>query len=356
MNIIIKSTGQPGGPDKTTRRMKNIKAFLIDRYGKDEPGRLADIPQPQPGEDEVLVRVHAASVNVLDNRIRSGAFKKILRYPLPLVLGNDCAGTVVAAGPRAQRFQPGDEVCARLGAERIGAFAEYAVIRQDALARKPSNLTMREAAALPLVGLTAWQALVEIAGLQAGQKVLIHAGSGGVGTIAIQLAKYLGAYVATTTGTDNVAWVKALGADVVIDYRKEDFSTRLEGYDVVLNSQGKDVLEKSLQVLKPGGQLVSISGPPTPAFAAQAGLPWPMRLGVRLLSRSIRAKAKRRGVAYTFLFMRADGAQLDKLAGLVELDAIRPVIDRTFPLAQAADALAYVERGRAKGKVVIEVA
>ncbi|MFK3737479.1 NADP-dependent oxidoreductase [Massilia sp. TN1-12] len=332
-----------------------MKAFVIDRYGQDVPGRLADIAQPEPGQDEVLVRVHAASVNVLDNRIRSGAFKKILPYPLPLVLGNDCAGTVVAAGARAQRFQPGAEVYARLDPKRIGAFAEYAVVRQDALARKPANLDMREAAALPLVGLTAWQALVEIAGLQAGQRVLIHAGSGGVGTIAIQLAKYLGAFVATTTGTDNVGWVKELGADVVIDYRKEDFTTQLEGYDVVLNSQDKDVLEKSLQVLKPGGHLVSISGPPTPAFAAEQGLSWPMRLGVRLMSRRIRARAKRRGVHYSFLFMHPDGLQLDKLAALAELGAIRPVIDRTFPLAQAADALAYVERGRTKGKVVITV-
>lgn len=333
-----------------------MKAFVIDRYSKDSPGRLADILQPRLGEDEVLVRVHAASVNVLDNRIRSGAFKKILPYPLPLVLGNDCAGTVVAAGARAQRFQAGAAVYARLGAERIGTFAEYAVVRQEALARKPANLDMKEAAALPLVGLTAWQALVEIARLQAGQRVLIHAGSGGVGTIAIQLAKYLGAFVATTTGTDNVGWVKDLGADVVIDYRKEDFATRLEGYDVVLNSQGKEVLEKSLQVLKPGGHLVSISGPPTPDFAARQGLSWPMRLGVRLMSRRIRAQAKRRGVTYTFLFMRADGAQLDKLAALVELGAIRPVIDRSFPLEQTAEALAYVDRGRSKGKVVIDVA
>lgn len=336
--------------------METMKAFIIERYGKDERGRLAERPLPALADDEVLVRVHAASVNVLDSRIKSGAFKKILPYPLPLALGNDCAGTVVSAGPRVTRFKPGDAVYARVGQQRIGTFAQFAAVGEAALARKPANLDMEQAAALPLVGLTAWQALVEIAGLQAGQRVLIHAGSGGVGTIAIQLAKYLGAFVATTTGTDNVDWVKALGADVVIDYRKEDFATRLEGYDVVLNSQDKEVLEKSLQVLKPGGHLVSISGPPTPGFAAQQGLPWPMRLGVRLMSRRIRAQAKRRGVTYTFLFMRADGAQLDKLAALVELGAIRPVIDRSFPLEQTADALAYVDRGRSKGKVVIDVA
>lgn len=336
--------------------METMKAFIIERYGKDERGRLAERPLPALADDEVLVRVHAASVNVLDSRIKSGAFKKILPYPLPLALGNDCAGTVVSAGPRVTRFRPGDAVYARVGQQRIGTFAQFAAVGEAALARKPANLDMKEAAALPLVSLTAWQALVEIAGLQAGQRVLIHAGSGGVGTVAIQLAKYLGAFVATTTGTDNVDWVKALGADVVIDYRKEDFATRLEGYDVVLNSQDKEVLEKSLQVLKPGGHLVSISGPPTPDFAAQQGLSWPMRLGVRLMSRRIRAQAKRRGVTYTFLFMRADGAQLDKLAALVELGAIRPVIDRSFPLEQTADALAYVDRGRSKGKVVIEVA
>jgi NADPH:quinone reductase-like Zn-dependent oxidoreductase len=214
---------------------------------------------------------------------------------------------------------------------------------------------MVEAASLPLVTLTAWQALVETAQLKPGQKVFIQAGSGGVGTVAIQLAKHLGAFVATTTSTPNVAWVKDLGADVVIDYRQQDFATALRDYDVVLNSLGKEELERSLQILKPGGHLISISGPPTPTFATARGLAWPLKQVMRLLSRGIRSKANRKGVTYSFLFMRADGAQLSTIASLVESGAIVPVIDRVFPFEETQGALAYGESGRAKGKVVVEL-
>jgi len=207
---------------------------------------------------------------------------------------------------------------------------------------------------MPLVALTAWQALVEVANVQKGQKVLIHAGSGGVGTVAIQMAKHLGAFVATTTSTANVAWVKALGADVVIDYKQQDFAI-LRDYDVVLNSLGGDVLEKSLTVLKPGGQLISLSGPPTAQFAREQGLSWPLGLVMRLLSSGIRRKARKRGVGYSFLFMRADGIQLHKITALIEAGVIKPVVDRTFPFDQIADALHYVEQGRAKGKVAIVI-
>jgi NADPH:quinone reductase-like Zn-dependent oxidoreductase len=214
---------------------------------------------------------------------------------------------------------------------------------------------MEEAASIPLVALTAWQALVETAKLKKGQKVFIQAGSGGVGAIAIQLAKYLGAFVATTTSTNNVGWVTALGADVVIDYRKQDFATVLRDYDLVLHSLGNDELRKSLSVLKPGGHLVSISGPPTPDFAGKQGLAWPLKQVLRLLSYGIRKKAKQHGVTYTFLFMRADGDQLEKITSLLESEAIRPIVDRVFPLDLASDALAYVETGRSKGKVIIKV-
>ena len=214
---------------------------------------------------------------------------------------------------------------------------------------------MVEAASLPLVALTAWQALVDTAQLKAGQKVFIQAGSGGVGTVAIQLAKHLGAFVATTTSTPNVGWVKALGADVVIDYRRQDFAADLRDYDVVLNSLGKEELERSLQILKPGGHLISISGPPTPTFATSRGLAWPLKQVMRLLSHGIRSKAKMKGVTYTFVFMRADGAQLSTITSLVESGAIAPVIDRVFPFQDTQGALAYVESGRAKGKVVVEL-
>jgi NADPH:quinone reductase-like Zn-dependent oxidoreductase len=332
-----------------------MKAFLIDRYGKKVTGRIGDAPQPTLRDDDVLIRVHAASVNALDTKIRTGEFKLILPYRLPLVLGNDLAGTVVKVGAGVHHFKPGDEVYARPDDDRIGTFAEFIAVNASSVALKPGNLTMMEAASLPLVALTAWQALVESAQLKPGQKVFIQAGSGGVGTVAIQLAKYLGAFVATTTSTANVGWVKALGADVVIDYKQQDFATELRDYDVVLNSLGKDELTRSLQILRPGGHLISISGPPTPAFAAARRLAWPLKQVLRLLSRGIRSKAKQKGVTYTFVFMQASGQQLAEITSLVESGAIRPVIDRVFPFQEIPGALAHVESGRAKGKVVVEI-
>lgn len=332
-----------------------MKAFIIEGYSRKNVGRLAERPEPELRADDVLIRVQATSVNLLDAKIRKGEFRLILPYQLPLILGNDVAGVVVSVGPEVTRFRSGDPVYARPAQQRIGTFAEYIAVNENDLALIPDNLSREEAASLPLVSLTAWQVLVETAKLKKGQKVLIHAGSGGVGTIAIQLAKHLGAFVATTTSTANVAWVKALGADVVIDYKTQDFSTLLHDYDVVLNSLGGDVLAKSLQVLKPGGQLISISGPPTPAFATDQGLSWGLKQVMRLLSYRIRRQAKRRGIRYSFVFMRASGAQLSEISTLVEAGVIKPVVDRVFPFAGIKDALAYVETGRAKGKVVVRV-
>lgn len=332
-----------------------MKAFIIDRYGKKEVGRIGEMPDPEVRDDDVLIRIHAASINPLDTKTRSGEFKLILPYRLPLILGNDMAGTVVRVGARVRNFKPGDEVYARPDDDRIGTFAEFIAVKESSLALKPANLGMVEAASVPLAALTAWQVLVETAKLKKGQKVLIHAGSGGVGTIAIQLAKHLGAFVATTTSTANIGWVKALGADVVIDYKQQDFATVLRGYDVVLNSLGTNELNKSLQVLKPGGHLISISGPPTPTFAVARGLAWPLQQVLRLLSFGIRKKAKKIGGEYTFVFMRADGAQLREITALVESGAIRPVVDRVFPFQDTHKALAYVDSGRAKGKVVVQM-
>src|SRR5712691_10661947 len=213
-----------------------MKAFILDRYGSADRVRAGDIPDPELREDDVLVQVHAAGVNLLDSKIRNGEFKLILRYGLPLILGHDVAGVVVRVGSRVRRFKPGDEVYARPADGRIGAFAEFSAIKEEDVAVKPKALTMEEAASIPLVGLTAWQALIERANLKRGQRVLIHAGSGGVGTFAIQLAKHLGAIVATTTSTANLDWVKRLGADIVIDYRKDDYEQNLHDYDLVLNS------------------------------------------------------------------------------------------------------------------------
>lgn len=332
-----------------------MKAFVLDRYGKKAALRLAELPEPALREDEVLVQVHAAGVNLLDSKIRGGEFKLILPYRLPLVLGHDVAGVVVKVGPRVRQFRIGDEVYARPDDFRIGTFAEFVPVKEASLAHKPASLTMEEAASIPLVALTAWQALVEKAGLKKGQKVFIQAGSGGVGTIAIQLAKHLGATVATTTSAANVALVKRLGADVVIDYRTQDFEDVLQGYDVVLNSQDGKTLAKSLGVLKPGGKLVSISGPPDPEFGKEIKASGFVKLVTRLLSAGVRRKARGRGVGYSFLFMRANGSQLREITGLLDAGVIRPVVDRVFPFEATNEAMAYVETGRAKGKVVIKL-
>ena len=332
-----------------------MKAFILDHYGSADHVRADDMPDPELHEDDVLVKVHAAGINLLDSKIRNGEFKRILPYRLPLVLGHDVAGVVVRAGPRVRRFKPGDEVYARPADGRIGAFAELIAIKEDDAAIKPTALTMEEAASIPLVGLTAWQALIERARLKTGQRVLIHAGSGGVGTFAIQLAKHVGATVATTTSTANVDLVRSLGADIVIDYKKEDFAAALRDYDVVLNSLDKVTLEKSLRVLKSGGQLISISGPPDAAFARSIGASWPLRMIIRGLSYGIRAKARRRQARYSFLFMRANGEQLTQITALIDQGIIRPVVDRVFPFASTKEAMAYVEAGRAKGKVVVSM-
>jgi NADPH:quinone reductase-like Zn-dependent oxidoreductase len=332
-----------------------MKAFVLERYGKKRALQLTELPEPQLRDDEVLVQVHAAGVNLLDAKIRDGEFKLILPYRLPLILGHDVAGVVVKAGPQVTQFKPGDEVYARVDDFRIGTFAELVPVRQASLALKPRGLTMEEAASIPLMALTAWQALVERAGLKRGQKVFIQAGSGGVGTFAIQLARHLGATVATTTSTINVALVKGLGADTVIDYRTQDFEDVLRDCDVVLNSQDGKTLDKSLRVLRAGGKLISISGPPDPEFGRQINAPWFVRQIMRLLSSGIRRRARERGVDFSFLFMKASGGQLREITRLLDAGTIRPVIDRVFPFEDTNEAMAYVQAGRAKGKVVIKV-
>jgi NADPH:quinone reductase-like Zn-dependent oxidoreductase len=332
-----------------------MRGFIVDRYRKKGALRLGEAPEPALGDDDVLVEIHASGLNLLDSKIRDGEFKLILPYRPPFVPGHDVAGTVVRVGAKVRRFKPGDEIYARPRDGRVGAFAELISIDEADVALKPKNLSMEEAASIPLVGLTAWQALVEKADLRKGQKVLIHAGSGGVGTFAIQLAKHLGATVATTTSTANVELVRKLGADAVIDYMTQDFEKVLSGYDVVLNSLDNDTLQRSLGVLKPGGKLISISGPPDAAFAKEQGLNWLLQQVLRLLSFGIRKKAKGQRISYSFLFMRANGEQLSEIASLIEAEIIRPVVDRVFPFEAANEALAYVETGRAKGKVVIKL-
>lgn len=333
-----------------------MKAFIITKYSKKEKLQLTQLAEPVAKANEVLVQIHAAGVNLLDSLIKNGEFKLFLPYKTPLINGHDMAGTVVKVGSGVKKFKVGDQVYSRVADYRIGTFAEYIAVNEADLAPKPKNLSMEEAASIPLVGLTVWQALVEMANLKKGQKVFIQAGSGGVGTFAIQLAKHLGAFVATTTSEKNRALVKSLGADLIIDYKTEDFETKLKDYDLVLHSnRDPKILEKSLRILKPGGQLISLVGPPTPEFAEALSLPWYLKLLIKLLSSSTRKQAKKQNVAFKFLFMRDEGNQLGEITKLIESGIIKPVIDKVFPFEQTNDAMAYVETGRAKGKVVIKV-
>ncbi|MEJ8818378.1 NADP-dependent oxidoreductase [Lacibacter sp. H407] len=332
-----------------------MKAFVLKHYGKKEKLQLTEIAEPAVKANDVLVQIHAAGVNLLDSKIRDGEFKLILPYKTPFTLGHDVAGVVTKVGGNVQKFKVGDEVYARPADHRIGTFAEFIAMNENDVALKPKNLSMEEAASIPLVGLTAWQALVEKANLKKGQKVFIQAGSGGVGTFAIQLAKHLGATVATTASAGSFDLVKSLGADVVIDYKKEDFETVLKDYDVVLNSQDTKTLEKSLRILKSKGKVISISGPPDPEFGKQINANWFLKTVLKFLSSGIRKKAKRLGVNYSFLFMRAQGEQLSELTKLIEQGIIKPVMDKVFPFEQTNEAMAYVETGRAKGKVVVKI-
>jgi NADPH:quinone reductase-like Zn-dependent oxidoreductase len=331
-----------------------MKAFTIQRYSKTENLEMADVPKPIIKADEVLVEIHSASVNQLDNKLKSGEFKMMLPYKLPLILGHDVAGIVVEVGSKVTKFKIGDEIFSRLPDFQIGAFAEYIAINENFVAPKPKNISMEEAASIPLVGLTVWQAF-EKAKLKKGQKVFIQAGSGGVGTFAIQLAKHLSASVATTTSEKNFELVKDLGADVIIDYKTQDFENILKDYDLVLNSQDQKTLEKSIRILKPGGKVISISGPPDVDFAKKLGLNFFLKAVMFLLSFQTKKLAKKQNVDYSFLFMEANGDQLNEISKLIESGIIKPTVDKIFPFEQTNDALNYVDSGRAKGKVIIKI-
>jgi NADPH:quinone reductase-like Zn-dependent oxidoreductase len=328
-----------------------MKAFVVTRYGPDGL-EAADIPTPEVGPRDVLVDVRAASINPLDKMVRNGEFKQLLKYKPPFTLGHDVAGVITKVGADVRDFQVGDEIFARPRDLRIGAFAESVAIDAADIAIKPSSLTFEEAAAVPLVALAAWQALVDVAEVRPGQKVLVHAGAGGLGSTVIQVAKHLGAYVATTAHTADLDKVRDLGADEAIDYTQQDFAQVLTDYDVVLDSLGPASLEKSLTVLKPGGLAISVVGPPDAAFAGQLGNPL-LKPVMTMLSRKVRRRARRLGVRYSFFFMRASGSQLTALAGLYDDATLRPMLDRTFDFDDTLEAMAYVEQGKANGKIVV---
>ena len=328
-----------------------MKAFTVSRYGPDAL-QMTDVPTPSVGARDVLVDVRAASINPLDKMVRNGEFKQLLKYKRPFVLGHDVAGVVTQVGADVRDFKVGDEVYSRPRDLRIGTFAEFIAIDVDDVALKPSSLSFEEAGAVPLVALASWQALADVAQVKPGQKVLVHAGAGGLGSTVIQVAKHLGAYVATTASTKDQDKVRAFGADEVIDFTQQDFADVLSGYDVVLDSLGGPNLEKSLTVLKPGGLAISVAGPPEPTFAKQLGQPM-LAPVMAVLSRKVRKQTRKLGVRYSFLFMHASGAQLKTIAGLYDDGTLRPVLDRTFEFDQTLQAMAYVEQGKANGKIVV---
>ena len=332
-----------------------MKALTFKRYGKSPEIGLTDIPRPTLKADELLVEVYAAGLNPIDNMIPTGMFKPVLHFQFPATLGSDLAGVVTDVGSQVTRFKPGDAVFASIFDLGTGSLAEFAVVPESAAALKPENLDFVQAASIPMVGLTSLQALKERAKLRAGQKVFIPAGSGGIGTFAIQLAKLIGAKVGTTTSTGNVDLVRSLGADEVVDYKKQEFEKVLRGYDAVLGTVRGDLIEKSLGILKPGGTIVSLVGPLDAAFARARRLNFILTFVFGLMSRKIMRLAKKRDVAYSFLFARPDGAQLGEIGKLLESERIRPVIDKVFPFEQAKEALEYLAQGRSRGKVVIKL-
>ncbi|GGA45976.1 NADP-dependent oxidoreductase [Paenibacillus physcomitrellae] len=332
-----------------------MKAMVIEKYGKNVPLKMSEQPMPDIREHDVLVEIHAASLNPIDFKIKEGKMKFLLSYKFPLILGNDFSGVVVKVGGRVNAFKPGDEVYGRPRKNRIGTLAEFIAVHEEDIWLKPQNLTFEEAASIPLIGLTTYQAFGEILNLQKGQKILIHAGSGGVGTFAIQLAKLMGAFVATTASEKGYELVKALGADLIINYKKENFEEILTGYDAVFDTLGGEALEKSFHILKPGGKIVSISGMPNGRFGKEAKLGWMKTTILSIASRKIKAQEKRSQTEYHFLFMKPSGEQLKVLKEFIEGGLIKPIIDKVYHLEDAGQAFHYLESGRAKGKVIVKI-
>ncbi|MGZ9869946.1 NADP-dependent oxidoreductase [Priestia endophytica] len=329
-----------------------MKALAIENYGK-KPNFL-DFPMPKINNDEVLVEIYAASINPLDTKIRKGELKLLLKYKMPLILGNDFSGKIVEVGTSVTKFKVGDEVYGRPRANKMGTFTEYLSVNQEDIALKPKNLSFEEAASIPLVGLTSYQALHDILRIEKGHKILIHAGSGGVGTFAIQLAKHMGAFVATTA-SDGADLARSLGADEVINYNEQNFEKIIHGYDAVIDSIGGETLERSFSTVKKDGKVVSISGIPNERFAKENNLGKMKAILFKLASLKLKKLEKEHSVKYTFLFMKHSGHQLEILTDLLEQKNIEPTIDKVFGFEDSIKALEYSETGKAKGKIVIKI-
>jgi NADPH:quinone reductase-like Zn-dependent oxidoreductase len=333
-----------------------MRAYVLKHYGGPEGSLLMDVPVPAPRPRDILVEVRAAGLNPVDFKFRQGKLRAILRPKLPLLLGNELAGEVIGVGHEVKRFRVGDRVFARVAKGRLGAFAEQACVDEDDAAYMPRNLDFTAAAAVPLAGLTALQALRDELRVKPGQKVFISGGAGGVGTFAIQIAKWLGAHVTTTASTRGEALVRSLGCDEVIDYTVQDLSSGQRRFDAGFDLIGGKTLEQMFEIMKPGTKIVSVAALPEPQTAirdlggrrALSAIFW-------LISCGIRSRARRAGVSYRYLFMHPSGSELALLAELIEQGKLKAIIDRTYPLAKIAEALAYVKSGRAKGKVVVTV-
>lgn len=332
-----------------------MRAVVMTKYGGPEVMELRDVPEPPMAARDVLVEVRAASLNPVDFKIREGQLKAVLKYRLPLTMGNDLSGVVKEAGRSNNRFKPGDKVYARVNKNRIGTFAEYIAVDRADVAPMPPSLSFEEAASLPLVGLTVWQCLKEIMSIKEGQSILIHAGAGGVGTFAIQLAKHIGARVITTASEKNHEFLTELGADEVIDYRNENFVDKLSDLDYVLDTMGGHVLRESFKVVKRGGKVVSITSLPDDKAAVEMGINLVMRMGLKFMNRKVNACAKQAGAEYRFHFMRSSEAQLRQIGDLVESGDIKPVIDSVYPLEDFKAAMAKLEEGHARGKIVLKM-
>lgn len=310
-----------------------MKAIVIDQYGEKDVLKEREVDQPSIQEDQVLLEVHATSINPIDWKVRAGYLTDMLPFEFPIILGWDAAGIIVEKGSNVANFEVGERVFTRPATTRQGTYAEYVPVDENLLAKMPASMSFEEAAAIPLAGLTAWQCLVDFGGVKKDDKVLIHAGAGGVGTFAIQIAKSLGAYVATTASEENEEFVKSLGADQVIHYKTEDFSQILRDYDFVLDSMGGEVQSNSYKVLKPKGKLVSIAAPPN------------------------EEEAQKYEVEAGFLWLDPKGEQLQKLADLYESGKLRPIIGETFDFNEQALQAAHElsETHHARGKIVIKV-
>jgi NADPH:quinone reductase-like Zn-dependent oxidoreductase len=306
-----------------------MKAAVYHDYAA--PVEIAEVAKPVLQDSSVLIEVHAASLNPIDNILRAGYLRQMLELSFPHVKGYDVSGTVVEVGKDVRNVKLGDEVFARPNQKDAGAIAEFARLQESELAIKPANISHEQAASVPLAGLTAWQALVTKGGIKKGDKVLIHAGSGGVGTFAIQIAKHFGAFVATTTSSKNADMVKDLGADLVIDYTSQKFEDVVSDYDLVIDTIGGDTLERSFKVLKKGGVLVSVK------------------------SQDNDGLAEKYGVRFEWFFMWPDGEMLAELAKLISDGTVKTVIDSTFPMSRSADAFERLATGRAKGKIVVSI-